>query len=78
MSTVSATAHLHHFSQGSSPRTSRLLPLVLRLEAWLDSRRSARALYALDERSLADIGLSRADVEAVNANAHLTNPIPSI
>lgn len=78
MSLFSATADLLHFRAEPAPRTSRLLPLVLRFEAWRANRRTARALHALDERALSDIGLSRADVEAINARAGLTNPIPSI
>jgi len=43
-----------------------LLPVLLRFEAWLDRRRTSKALYGLDDRALADIGLSRADVEGLN------------
>lgn len=54
----------------SSPRrSSRVLSLLLQLEAWLEARSSARALYALDDRALSDLGLSRSDVERVNADA---------
>jgi uncharacterized protein YjiS (DUF1127 family) len=55
---------------GFHPRTQHkritLLPLLLKLEAWLDRRASRRALYRMDDHALADIGLSRADVEHVN------------
>lgn len=78
MSMVSATDRLLHFDRGSARRASPLLSLVLRVEAWFARRRTARALYALDERALSDIGLSRADVEAVNARTGQTNPIPSM
>jgi uncharacterized protein YjiS (DUF1127 family) len=44
-----------------------LLQLLLSYEAWLDERRSSKALYRMDDRALADIGLSRADVEGLNA-----------
>ena len=47
-------------------RESTLLKLLLRYEAWLDARRSAKALYRMDDRELADIGLSRAEVEVLN------------
>lgn len=52
------------------PRKERrsLLQLLLRLEGWLDRRASSRALYGMDDRALADIGLSRADVEGQNAS----------
>jgi uncharacterized protein YjiS (DUF1127 family) len=40
-----------------------LLRRLLRLEAWLDERASRRALYAMNDRDLADLGLSRADLE---------------
>jgi uncharacterized protein YjiS (DUF1127 family) len=54
------------FSTATRERRSTLLKLLLRYEAWLDRRRSARVLYDLDDRALADIGLSRADVEGLN------------
>ncbi|WP_262029364.1 DUF1127 domain-containing protein [Microvirga sp. Mcv34] len=47
-------------------RKTGLLQLLLRFEAWLDARRNARALYTMDDRALADIGLSRSDVEGLN------------
>ena len=47
-------------------RKSTLLQLLLRYEAWLDGRRNAKVLYRMDDRELADIGLSRADVEGLN------------
>ena len=55
----------------SAPRRSsgRAFGLLLQLEAWLDARSSARALYAMDDRTLSDLGLSRSDVERVNADA---------
>ncbi len=37
--------------------------LLLTVEAWLDDRASRRAIYRLDDAGLADLGLSRADVE---------------
>jgi uncharacterized protein YjiS (DUF1127 family) len=43
------------------------LDYLLRFEAWLDRRASCRTLYSLNDRDLADIGLSRADVECLNA-----------
>ena len=43
------------------------LDYLLRFEAWLDRRASSRTLYSLNDRDLADIGLSRADVEGLNA-----------
>jgi uncharacterized protein YjiS (DUF1127 family) len=39
-----------------------LLNLVLRIEAWFDRRASQRALARLDERALADIGLTESDL----------------
>lgn len=47
-------------------RRKGLLQLLLRVEAWLDARRNAKALYTMDDRELADIGLSRTDVEVLN------------
>ena len=49
-------------------RKSTLLQLLLRYEAWLDSRRNSRVLYRMDDRELADIGLSRADVDGLNVD----------
>ncbi len=46
-----------------------LLPLLLRFETWLDRRRSSKVLYRMDDRALADIGLSRADVDGLNGEA---------
>ncbi|EIM29251.1 DUF1127 domain-containing protein [Microvirga lotononidis] len=47
-------------------RRNLVLQLLLRYEAWLDARENAKALYRLDDRELADIGLSRADVAGLN------------
>ncbi|QEL25296.1 DUF1127 domain-containing protein [Bosea sp. F3-2] len=52
--------------------SGRALGLLLQLEAWLDARSSARALYAMDDRALSDLGLSRSDVERVNADTSRT------
>ena len=41
--------------------------LLLRFETWLDRRKTSKELYGMDDRALADIGLSRADVESLNA-----------
>jgi uncharacterized protein YjiS (DUF1127 family) len=48
-------------------RKGILLQLLLRYEAWLDRRKTSKVLYQLDDHALADIGLSRADVEGLNA-----------
>jgi len=58
----------------TAPRrsSSRALGLLLQLEAWLDARSSARVLYTMDDRALSDLGLSRSDVERVNADASRT------
>jgi uncharacterized protein YjiS (DUF1127 family) len=37
--------------------------LLLKVEAWLDARANRRVLYSLDDRTLADIGLTRDDVD---------------
>jgi len=66
-----ASPALAHFSFSAVlPSRGALVRSLLRLEAWLDDRRSARALYFMDERALSDLGLSRSDVERVNADAH--------
>ena len=56
------------FSSHRRP-SGRALGLLLQFEAWLDARSSARALYAMDDRALSDLALSRSDVERVNADA---------
>jgi uncharacterized protein YjiS (DUF1127 family) len=40
-----------------------LLSLPARLNEWLHQRNTVRLLASLDDRALADIGLTRADVE---------------
>lgn len=72
-----ATDDLLHRHVAAPAGESRLLALVLRVEAWFSARASARSLYGLDDRALADLGLSRADVEAVNAKVGAVNPIAS-
>lgn len=68
MSAIPATVHLS-FPSILPPRGA-LLRSLLWLEARLDARRSARALYFMDDRALSDLGLSRSDVERVNADVH--------
>ena len=71
-----ATANLGFYAPRRE-RKSTLLQLLLRYEAWLDKRRDSKALYQMDDRALADIGLSRADVEGLNAASwqdHLPTP----
>lgn len=60
-----APANLLYCTAKPESRTG-WLQLLLRFEAWLERRRTARILYQLDDRALADIGLSRADVEGLN------------
>ena len=48
-------------------RRNTVLELLLRFEAWLDRRKTSKELYGMDDRALADIGLSRADVDGLNA-----------
>ncbi|HZH09560.1 MAG TPA: DUF1127 domain-containing protein [Microvirga sp.] len=48
------------------PKPIAWLQLLMKMEAWLDDRASRRALYRLDEAGLADLGLSKADVERIN------------
>jgi uncharacterized protein YjiS (DUF1127 family) len=61
-----ATANLGFYTTRRE-RKNPLLQLLLRYEAWLDRRRTSKALYRMDDHELADIGLSRADVEGLNA-----------
>jgi uncharacterized protein YjiS (DUF1127 family) len=61
MSLAAATEDLRHFT--SRPAADGwLLRHLLLVEAWLDDRESRRALYRLDDRALADIGLTQADL----------------
>jgi uncharacterized protein YjiS (DUF1127 family) len=62
MTIATATANLCHSDESHRGRQG-FLGLLLQLEAWLDARASRRALYRLDDRALADIGLSRADID---------------
>lgn len=52
----------------AAPVGGGFLALLLRLEAWLDRRASGRALYRMDQRGLADLALSGADVERINTS----------
>ena len=65
MATGYATVNLG-FHAIRRERKVSLLQLLLNFEAWLDYRRTRRALYEMDDHALADIGLSRADVEGLN------------
>jgi uncharacterized protein YjiS (DUF1127 family) len=48
---------------------SDLSHVALAIEDWLEARASARALYAMDDRTLSDLAISRSDVEAINRKA---------
>ncbi len=61
MAATTAAGNLRRTASGTAPRPG-LLPLLLRLEAWLDRRRTRRALYGLTEHGLKDIGLTEADL----------------
>ncbi|QCI67470.1 DUF1127 domain-containing protein [Phreatobacter stygius] len=78
MNAACATEDLFHHHHETPAAKSRLLTLVLRVEAWFAARNSARTLYGLDDRALSDIGLSRADVERINIKATAVDPIPSV
>jgi uncharacterized protein YjiS (DUF1127 family) len=59
-------------------RKNTLMELLLRYEAWLDRRRTSKVLYQLDDHELADIGLSRADVEGLNTTSWQDHLPPSL
>jgi uncharacterized protein YjiS (DUF1127 family) len=44
---------------------SRLITLFAAVSAWKDARATRKALAALSDRELEDIGLSRADIDRV-------------
>ncbi len=60
MRLAAATEILHFFDL--SRFYGSVLAALLRWEAWIDARRTRRALYALDDRASADIGLTSADL----------------
>ena len=66
MATACTTVNLGFIDAKPEKRTT-FLEHLLKLEAWLDRRASSRVLYRLSDRDLTDIGLSRADVEGLNA-----------
>ena len=74
MTAAHAVANLHFFT-AAPRRKGWLLPVLLRVEAWFDDRASRRDLYRLDDHALADIGLSRADVERVNDAPSWRDPL---
>jgi len=66
MATACTTVNLGFIDAKPEKRTT-FLDHLLRLEAWLDRQASSRVLYDMSDRDLADLGLSRADVEGLNA-----------
>lgn len=56
------------FVDAKPEKKTVLLDYLVKLEAWLDRRTSSRALYTFNDRDLADIGLTRADVEGLNGH----------
>jgi uncharacterized protein YjiS (DUF1127 family) len=63
-----ATEDLRHFTSRPAADGWFLRHLLL-VEAWLDARESRRALYRLDDRALADIGLTQADLGSADPDA---------
>jgi uncharacterized protein YjiS (DUF1127 family) len=49
-----------------TPGRIEWLQRLLAVEAWLDDRASRRAVYGLDTRALADLGLSQADADRIH------------
>jgi len=62
MTFASAIAHLGPTGERRHLAES-VLAYVMRWEAWLDRRAGRRALHAMSDEGLADIGLSRSDLE---------------
>ena len=58
-------------SLASRPQGSFVGRLVHDLRAWADARRAEQALLRMDDRQLADIGVTRGDIaEAVRHGRH--------
>ena len=68
MAFVTATGELSQAASASAGAT-RPLQLLLHLEAWLDRRRSRRALYGMTDHALKDIGLTEADLGRADPEA---------
>lgn len=66
MATGCATVNLG-FVEAKPERTTTMLDYLLRFEFWLENRSTSRELYRMSDRDLADLGLSKADVEGLNA-----------
>lgn len=65
MATGYATVNLG-FARAKPERKTTMLDYLLRFEYWLDNRSSSRELYRMNDRDLADMGLSKADVDGLN------------
>jgi uncharacterized protein YjiS (DUF1127 family) len=65
MFTHSTTAGTCGTSEGVDPRGTSLRRLLEALAAWRRRRRQRAELYALSDRTLKDIGVSRWEIEAI-------------
>ena len=63
MTVGTALANLVHGSAEVARPKEWFLPFLLRFEAWLEARASYRTLRGMDDRALADMGLTRADLD---------------
>ncbi len=68
----------HTFAASNRPPERRQASVFSRLIAFVKARavrrRAARELYALDDRLLADIGLTRMDIEAAVNGTYVRQP----
>ncbi len=68
----------HLFAASNRPPRRRQASVFSRavafVKAWAERRRGARGLYALNDRLLADIGLTRMDIEAVVDGTYVRQP----
>ncbi len=56
-----------HSAQAANPFARAMTRLIASFTAWNDARVTRKALSALSDRALEDIGLSRGDINTITA-----------